>query len=150
MYALWTIACLQIAAYALTNAPWQAMVISFFGEACWAAGLLVWVTLMQRVVPAALLGRVKSVDWLLSTGLVPLSYAVTGPAAAWLGVETVLVISGVSAFVITAAFYFLPGMRDTETPGNSSRVILSEPLRDELPLLDELDPSAAPARSRPG
>jgi hypothetical protein len=25
-------------------------------------------------------------------------------------------------------FYFLPGMRDTETPGNTSRVILSEPV----------------------
>ncbi len=50
------IACLQIAAYAFADLPWQAMAISFFGEACWACGLIVWVTLMQRVVPAALLG----------------------------------------------------------------------------------------------
>ena len=150
MYALWTIACLQIAAYALADVPWQAMVISFFGEACWACGLIVWVTLMQRVVPAALLGRVKSVDWLLSIGLVPVSFAVTGPVAAWLGAKPVLVIAGVASCVLTALIYFLPGMRDTETPGNTSRVILSEPLEDQTALLDEFEPGAAPARSRPG
>jgi MFS family permease len=134
MYGVWTIACLQIAAYAFAQVPWQAMVISFAGEGCWAAGLIVWVTLMQRVVPPELLGRVKSVDWLLSTGLVPVSYAVTGPVAAWLGAETVLLVAGLAASLLTAAFYFLPGMRDTETPGHTSRVILSElPEQDLVP-----------------
>jgi MFS family permease len=126
MYALWMIACLQIAAYAMAGVPWHAMAISFAGEACWAAGLLVWITLMQRVVPAELLGRVKSVDWLLSIGLVPLSFAITGPLAGWLGVENVLLGAGIGASLLTALFFFLPGMRDTETPGHMSRVILSE------------------------
>lgn len=126
MYALWMVACLQIAAYALAGVPWHAMAISFAGEGCWAAGLIVWVTLMQRVVPAELLGRVKSVDWLLSLGLAPLSFAVTGPLAGWLGVKPVLLIAGISASALTAVFFFLPGMRDTETPGHTSRVILSE------------------------
>jgi MFS family permease len=128
MYALWAIGCLQIAAYALADLPWQAMLISFVGEACWASGLIVWITLMQRVVPPALLGRVKSVDWLLSTGLVPVSFAVTGPVAAWLGAKPVLVIAGVASCAVTVLIYFLPGMRDTETPGSTSRVVLSEPL----------------------
>ncbi len=150
MYGLWMVACLQIAAFALADVPWQAMAISFAGEGCWAGGLIVWVTLMQRVVPAELLGRVKSVDWLLSLGLAPLSFAVTGPLAGWIGVRPVLVIAGTAASVLTALFYFLPGMRDTETPGNTSRVILSEPLEDQTPLLDEFEPGAAPARSRPG
>ena len=127
MYALWMVACLQIAAYAFAGVPWQAMAISFAGEGCWAAGLIVWVTLMQRVVPAELLGRVKSVDWLLSLGLAPLSFAVTGPLAGWLGVKPVLLIAGIGASALTVVFYFLPGMRDTETPGHTSRVILSEP-----------------------
>jgi MFS family permease len=128
MYGLWMVACLQIAAYALADVPWQAMAIAFAGEGCWAGGLIVWVTLMQRVVPAELLGRVKSVDWLLSLGLAPLSFAVTGPLAGWIGVRPVLVIAGTAAGVLTVLFYFLPGMRDTETPGNTSRVILSEPV----------------------
>jgi MFS family permease len=128
MYGLWMVACLQIAAFALADVPWQAMAISFAGEGCWAGGLIVWVTLMQRVVPAELLGRVKSVDWLLSLGLAPLSFAVTGPLAGWIGVRPVLVIAGTAAGVLTVLFYFLPGMRDTETPGHTSRVILSEPV----------------------
>jgi DHA3 family tetracycline resistance protein-like MFS transporter len=125
------------------------MAISFVGEACWAAGLLVWITLMQRVVPTELLGRVKSVDWLLSTGLVPVSYAVTGPAAAWLGVQTVLLGSGIVASVLTALFFFLPGMRDTETPGHTSRVILSELAETEsrdIDLVHPVRPEAADTR----
>jgi MFS family permease len=145
MYAAWTIASLQIAAYVFADAPWHAMAIAFVGEAFWMAGLLVWITLMQRVVPAELLGRVKSVDWLLSTGLVPLSFAITGPLAGWLGVQTVMLGAGVLSSILTIAFYFLPGMRDTETPGHTSRVILSEPTRDETHALDAAAP-VAPVR----
>jgi len=132
MYAAWMVASLQIAAYALTQAPWQAMAVSFAGEACWAIGLLVWITLMQRVVPAELLGRVKSLDWLISTGLVPVSFAVTGPVAAWLGVKTVLIGAGVGSSLLTALFYFLPGMRDTEAQGHSDHVVLSGPPEREV------------------
>ena len=37
-------------------------------------------------------------------------------------------------------FYFLPGMRDTETPGHTSRVILSEPT--ETPASPSRTPTA--------
>jgi MFS family permease len=146
MYGLWIVACLQIAAFALADVPWQAMAISFAGEGCWAGGLIVWVTLMQRVVPAELLGRVKSVDWLLSLGLAPLSFAVTGPLAGWLGVRPVLLISGIGASVLTVLFYFLPGMRDTETPGHTSRVILSEPIDQATAPVEDPDGLLAGAR----
>jgi MFS family permease len=132
MYATWMVASLQIAAYALTKAPWQAMAVSFAGEACWAAGLLVWLTLMQRVVPTELLGRVRSLDWLVSTGLVPVSFAVTGPAAAWLGVKPVLIGAGLGSCLLTALFYFLPGMRDTETDDHPDHVVLSGPPEGEI------------------
>jgi Transmembrane secretion effector len=150
MYAAWAIASLDIAIYVFAQVPWQAMVIAFFGEACWAAGLIVWQTLMQRVVPAELLGRVKSVDWLLSIGLVPASFAVTGPLAAWLGVETVMLGAGIAASVLTVLFFFLPGMRDTETPGHTSRVILSEPVLEEAPALEPVEGGMAPVRPPPG
>ena len=133
MYAIWALACLQIAAYAVVAAPWQAMVVSFAGEACWVSGLLVWITLMQRVVPPELLGRVKSLDWLISTGLVPVSFAVVGPLAGLFGVRPVMLVAGLAASALTVAFYFLPGMRATERPGDPSRVILSE-LPDERPV----------------
>ena len=140
MYAAWVIASLQIAAYVFAQVPWQAMIVSFVGEACWTAGLLVWITLMQRVVPPELLGRVKSVDWLISIGLVPASFAITGPLAGWLGVETVMLGAGIAASVLTVLFFFLPGMRDTETPGHTSRVVLSELPEAERPEIDLVHP----------
>lgn len=149
MYLAWGIASLQIAAYALTHAPWQAMAVSFFGEAGWAAGILVWITLMQRVVPTELLGRVKSLDWLVSTGLVPVSLAVTGPVAGWLGVKPVLIGAGVGASVLTALFYFLPGMRDTEQDGHPDRVVLSgitaPEAEGEVQVVDPMEPETVHA-----
>jgi hypothetical protein len=51
----------------------------------------VWETTLQQRVPAASLSRVSSYDWLGSMALLPLGYAIVGPAAAWLGTEAVLV-----------------------------------------------------------
>jgi hypothetical protein len=101
---------------------------------------------MQRVVPPALLGRVKSVDWLISIGLVPASFAITGPIAGWLGVEAVMLAAGIGSSMLTVAFFFLPGTRDTETPGHTSRVILSEPVHEELHSLEPLGADSAPVR----
>ena len=126
MYVAWGIASLALAFYTVTEASWQAMLIAAVSEAGWTGGSLVWVTMLQRLVPRELLGRVKSLDWLLSIGLAPLSFALCGPAAAWLGVNTVLVLAGVSAFGLTIGFYFLPGMRDTELDGHGDQVVLGE------------------------
>jgi len=125
MYCLWTIGLFDMFLYTVVQLPWQAMLVAFYAEACLGSGLVIWVTLMQRVVPSELLGRVKSVDWLVSSGFTPISFAVVGPLAAWLGAEPVLAGAGIGGAVLTAAFYFLPGMRNTETPGHSEYVDLS-------------------------
>jgi DHA3 family tetracycline resistance protein-like MFS transporter len=124
MYVAWGLASLALAIYTVTRVPWQAMLIAGVAEAGWTGGSLVWVTMLQRLVPRDLLGRVKSLDWLLSIGLGPFSFALCGPAAAWFGVDTVLVVAGVGAFALTIGFYFLPGMRDTERDGHEARVVL--------------------------
>jgi DHA3 family tetracycline resistance protein-like MFS transporter len=126
MYAAWGLASLALVLYALATAPWQAMLIACLAEAGWMAGELVWITMLQRLVPRELLGRVKSLDWLLSIGLAPLSFALCGPVAAWLGVDAVLWIAGIGAALSALAFYFLPGMRDTELEGHGDRVLLGE------------------------
>ena len=43
--------------------------------------------MLQRSVPARMIGRVSSLDWVLSLGLAPLSYALTGPIADALGAQ---------------------------------------------------------------
>jgi hypothetical protein len=74
----------------------------------------VWATAKQRHVPAALLGRVSSLDWLISIGLLPLSFALTGPVSGAIGAQTTLIVAGLLGAVVTFAALLLPGMRAVE------------------------------------
>ena len=114
MYVTWTLGGLAIAGYGIASAIWQAMAVSFVVGALDTAGLIVWGTMIHRLVPSALLGRVESFDWLVSISLVPVSFAVTGPIAAGLGAQATLVGAGLLGAIGTIAFLFLPGMRDPE------------------------------------
>ena len=114
MYATWTLATLAIAGYGLAHAAWQLMAACLLFNALEAAGTIVWATIKQRNVPGLLLGRVSSLDWLISIGLLPLSFALTAPVAAAVGARATLVGAAVIGSVITFGAYFLPGMRDVE------------------------------------
>jgi hypothetical protein len=114
MYVAWAVGCLGIAGLAFATVLWQAMVSSFAQQALFASGLIVWGTLIQTLVPARLLGRVTSLDWFVSTCLVPVSFALTGPVAAAVGAEATLAGAGVLAAAATLLCLFIPGIRDTE------------------------------------
>ena len=114
MYATWTLATLAVAGYGLATASWQLMIASLLFNALETAGTIVWATIKQRHVPASLLGRVSSLDWLISIGLLPLSFALTAPAASLVGVRATLVGAAVIGGAVTLGALFLPGMRDIE------------------------------------
>jgi MFS family permease len=114
MYVTWTLATLAVAGYGLATAVWQLMLASLAFNALETAGTIVWATAKQRHVPAALLGRVSSLDWLISIGLLPLSFALTGPVSGAIGAQTTLIAAGVLGAVVTFAALLLPGMRDVE------------------------------------
>jgi DHA3 family tetracycline resistance protein-like MFS transporter len=78
------------------------------------AGTIVWATIKQRHVPSSMLGRVSSLDWLISIGLLPISFALTAPVAAAFGVRATLVGAGLVGAAITLAALFLPGMTAIE------------------------------------
>jgi MFS family permease len=114
MYVTWTLATLAVAGYGLATAVWQLMLASLAFNALETAGTIVWATAKQRHVPPELLGRVSSLDWLISIGLLPLSFALTGPASGALGARTTLVVAGVLGAIVTFGALLLPGMRDVE------------------------------------
>ena len=114
MYSAWGLGSLALVGFGLATAVWQLMAVSLLEGALFTAGMIVWGTLVHTLVPTGLLGRVTSFDWFVSTSLVPVSFALTGPTAAWLGVETTLVAAGIAAGIATMVFLFLPGVRDTE------------------------------------
>jgi len=114
IYVVWTVSTLALAGYGLARYPWQAMVAAFIFYAFEAAGTIVWATTKQRFVPNRLLGRVSSLDWFISIGLLPISFGLTAPIAAAIGARTTLVVAGVVGGMATFAFLFLPGMRASE------------------------------------
>jgi DHA3 family tetracycline resistance protein-like MFS transporter len=114
IYVAWTLATLAVAGYGLATATWQLMAACLVFNALETAGTIVWATLKQRHVPAPLLGRVSSLDWLISIGLLPISFALTAPVAALTGARVTLVAAGAVGAVITAGALLLPGMLDLD------------------------------------
>jgi hypothetical protein len=114
IYVVWTTSTLAVAGYGLARLPWQAMAACFVFNLFEGAGTIVWMTTKQRLVPNRLLGRVSSFDWFISIGLLPVSYALTGPIAAAVGEQATLVGAGVLGAAVTFAFLFLPGLRAVE------------------------------------
>jgi Transmembrane secretion effector len=114
MYAMWTLATLAIVGYGVARAAWQLMAACLVFNALEAAGTIVWATIKQRHVPGTMLGRVSSLDWLISIGLLPISFALTAPVAAALGARATLIGVGILGAVATLAAFFLPGMRAIE------------------------------------
>jgi DHA3 family tetracycline resistance protein-like MFS transporter len=114
MYLAWTAATLAVAGYGLASAVWQLMLASLAFNALETAGTIVWSTAKQRHVPPALLGRVSSLDWLISIGLLPVSFALTGPVSGAIGAQATLIGAGLLGGVITFGALLLPGMRDIE------------------------------------
>jgi hypothetical protein len=117
LYGAWSLSALAVAGYGVMNAGWQGLVIGLVVGAGETVALVVWGTLMHRLVPGELLGRVTSIDWMVSTGLVPVSLALTGPVAAVAGVRPTLVGAGVLGAVATMVVLLVPGVRDTEALG---------------------------------
>ena len=117
MYGAWTLGSFALVGFGLATAVWQMMAISLAEGALFTSGLIVWGTLVHTLVPTGLLGRVTSLDWFMSTSLVPVSFALTGPTSAWLGVETTLIAAGIASAVATIACIFIPHVRDTERAG---------------------------------
>ncbi len=114
MYACWTVATLAVVGYGLGRTVPQLAFACLVFNALEAAGTVVWATIKQRHVPAHLLGRVSSLDWLISISLLPISYALTGPVAGALGARTTLIGAGAIGAVATLGALFLPGMREVE------------------------------------
>jgi DHA3 family tetracycline resistance protein-like MFS transporter len=114
MYAVWTLATLAVAGYGLATAAWQLMLACLVFNALETAGTIIWTTVKQRHVPSAMLGRVSSLDWLISIGLLPISFALTAPVSAAVGARATLVGAAIVGALATIGALFLPGMRDIE------------------------------------
>jgi MFS family permease len=122
LYWAWAIGLFAMVGLGIAHAVWQAMLVAVVSEGSMTVLVVLWYTVMQRLVPQELLGRVSSLDWVMTTAGVPLSFAIVGPAAAAYGARTVLVVAGILGGAATLAFMFVPGARDPERDGRLADV----------------------------
>jgi DHA3 family tetracycline resistance protein-like MFS transporter len=136
IYGVWGLATVAIVGYGVGVATWQLMLACLVFNALETAGTIVWATTKQRHVPTHLLGRVSSLDWLISIALLPLSFALTAPAVAHFGARTTLVLAGALGAVVTLAPLLLPGMRDLDAEPPAVAVTPSRAISSAKPLHD--------------
>lgn len=83
-----------------------------------------WASAIQREIPQELQGRVFSVDYMGSVGLMPLGMALVGPITKVFGERNFLVASIIFHLVVCALVLLVPGVKDLRTPSprrNSSQ-----------------------------
>ncbi|HEY0388557.1 MAG TPA: MFS transporter [Gaiellales bacterium] len=115
VYAAFIVAGYGTALYGLADALWQMAATAALAGACFSAGLVAWSTTMQSRVPPELLGRVSSLDWMVSICLLPVSYALVGPISDVVGARATLVGSGVVAgTILVVALAAVPEVRRPE------------------------------------
>ena len=114
IYVTWALGTLSLMGYGLSQELWHVAAATFVMEVLLTAGLIVWASLMQTKVPGRLLGRVSSLDWLVSTSLIPLSYGLAGPVAGVIGVRATLTWAGVAGAAVIMGALLVPRVHDIE------------------------------------
>ena len=119
LYWAWAVSAFAMIGFGVSGAIWHAMLASFVMEAGITVLLVLWYTVLQRLVPGSILGRVSSLDWLISVAGVPASFALVGPIASSIGTRGTLVAAGASGGLVILLFlYLVPGSRAPERDGS--------------------------------
>ena len=80
-----------------------------------------WNAAIQREIPQDLQGRVFSIDYMGTTGLMPLGMALVGPAVAFFGEKELLIGASIFHVIVCALVLLVPGVKDMKAPANYSQ-----------------------------
>jgi len=115
VYAAFIVAGFGTALYGVAHELWQMALIAALIGACFSAGLVAWSTTMQARVPTELLGRVSSLDWMISISLLPVSFLLVGPISHLIGARATLLAAGLAAgSILTVTLAAVPELRRPE------------------------------------
>lgn len=103
-----------------------------FTAVCFALGgftvelyFIYWLSALQRAIPATALGKVLALDQLSAYALLPIGYALTGPAVAAIGDRPTLLAGAALTAAATSVALLVPGVSrfadpfDAASPANS-------------------------------
>ena len=105
---------LGILLMAFATSVWMVAVLSAVEVGLILYGDVLWVAMMQELIPREVLGRVSSLVYLFAFSLGPLGILAGGAAAAAIGIRQALFVSGAVSGLICAVVVFIPGVRDPE------------------------------------
>ncbi|HSL10329.1 MAG TPA: MFS transporter [Actinomycetota bacterium] len=136
LYLVWASGMFGTALFGVARTQWHARFAGFVTEASIAALIVLWYSILQRLVPSHLLGRVTSLDWMITLAGVPLSFAAVGPLAGAIGADATLILAGLVGGGVTLLFMFIPGARRPEHDGSLRDVAEGdEPVPNRSPAL---------------
>jgi DHA3 family tetracycline resistance protein-like MFS transporter len=110
-YGTWLFASLMLMVIGLPLPIWVVSIAVFIQGVTIVIIGLAWMNTLQEFVPSNLLGRVSSIDILVSSGLLPLGYGLAGIAADRLGAPVVFVLGGAISAIVIALGLLHPAVR---------------------------------------
>ncbi|HRD63597.1 MAG TPA: MFS transporter [Nocardioides sp.] len=122
MNLTWGIACLPLLVIGFATSVWQVVIAAFVIGVLFDAPMVIWGTLLQRRVPAHMLGRVASLDFFVSISLMPVSMAIVGPVSEAIGLQATFAIAAVAPIVFAVIAVLWGRLPQDE---------IAHPLRDE-------------------
>jgi MFS family permease len=100
MNLVWGVGCVPLVVFGLSSEIWAMVAAGALTGASFQVGMVIWGTLLQRRVPAPLLGRVSSLDFFVSLAFMPVSIALAGPASQLIGLTGVFLVAGLAPPVL--------------------------------------------------
>jgi MFS family permease len=117
IFLSWAIGTAALVPMGLAGAAWELLPLAFVTLGGITLGNVIWFSRMGVEVPGYILGRVASLDMMVSFSLTPLSNAVTGPLAGVFGARQVLVVAGALGAVVPILFLLMvPGLTGDRRP----------------------------------
>ncbi len=86
----------------------------FIVGAATGAGVVIWGTLLQRLVPLDMIGRVASLDFFVSIAFMPVSIAIAGPLSLLVPIPVIFIIAGIAPPALALIAMLAGRMRGSE------------------------------------
>ena len=115
MIGLWGGGTLPLVLIGLVNDLAVMLITLFAVGAATGAGVVIWGTLLQRLVPPEMIGRVASLDFFVSIAFIPVSIAIAGPLSLVVPVPAIFIVAGVAPTLLAVVALVAGRMRHVET-----------------------------------
>ena len=115
MIACWGGGTLPLVAIGIADSLIVMLAALFIVGAATGAGVVIWGTLLQRLVPLDMIGRVASLDFFVSIAFMPVSIAIAGPLSLVVPIPAIFIVAGVAPTLLAVVALVAGRMRHVET-----------------------------------